>query len=289
MENLNIINLFDNIKVENDKRLSQEDNLKMDEYRKILSDMREKFNLYLDFYKNNPILNMDYKENLKVIDGVDSYQGLEHEFVEKIIFREINNIISRVYYYFRNKYNVTLETMYHDKDYYEGRPAKMEENFNWYMNVSIDDLIDDIFIQLGNVTFEEKSLNECKEEVLKHVTGYKADRVIVKNGKISLKDFVYYSYWGKDYGEYRIEGESKTGLESIFKLLTYYKRNELINDYEDIMESVGSYRNTYIGEYEIGDELLKSFKTFKNGKIEFKFNNGLNALNFAKKYLNYQE
>lgn len=289
MENLNIINLFDNIKVENDKRLSQEDNLKMDEYRKILSDMREKFNLYLDFYKNNPILNMDYKENLKVIDGVNSYKGLEHEFVEKIIFREINNIISRVYYYFRNKYNVTLETMYHDKDYYEGRPTKMEENFNWYMNVSIDDLIDDIFIQLGNVTFEEKSLNECKEEVLKHVTGYKADRVTVKNGKISLKDFAYYSYWGKDYGEYRIEGDSKIGLESMFKLLTYYKKNELSNDYEYIMDGVGAYRNTYIGEYEIGDNLLKSFKTFKNGKIEFKFNNGLDALNFAKKYLNYQE
>lgn len=289
MENLNIINLFDNIKVENDKRLSQEDNLKMDEYRKILSDMRKKFKLYLDFYKKNPILNIDYNENLKEISGVDSYKGLEHEFVEKIIFRETNSIISNIYYYFKDKYNVTLKIMKHDEDYYEGRPAKMEENFNWYMNVSIDDLIDDIFIQLGNVTFKDKALNECKEEVLKHVTGYKADRVIVKNGKISLKDFVYYSYWAKDYGEYRIEGESKIGLESIFKLLTYYKRNQLVNDYEDIIEQVGAYRNTYIGEYEIGDELLKSFKTFKNGKIEFKFNNGLDALNFAKKYLNYQE
>lgn len=289
MENLNIMNLFDNIKVENDKRLSQEDNLKMDEYRKILSDMRDKFNLYLEFYKNNPILNINYNNEFKEINGVDSYNGLAHEFVEKIIFRETNSLISRVYYYFRNKYNISLETMYHDKDYYEGRPSRMEENFNWYMTVSVDDLIDNIFEQLGNVTFEDKALNECKEEVLKHVTGYKTGRVIVKNGKISLKDFVYYSYWGKDYGEYRIEGDSKIGLESMFKLLTYYKKNELSNDYEYIMDRVGAYRNTYIGEYEIGDNLLKSFKTFKNGKIEFKFNNGLDALNFAKKYLNYQE
>lgn len=289
MENLNIINLFDNIKVENDKRLSQEDNFKMDEYRKILFDMREKFKLYLEFYKNNPILNIDYNNEVKEINGADSYNGLRFEFVEKIIFRETNTLISRVYYYFRDKYNVTLETMKHDEDYYEGRPTQMEKNFNWYMTISVDDLIDDIFIQLGNVTFEDKALNECKEEVLKHVTGYKAETVTVKNGKISLKDFVYYSYWGKDYGEYRIEGDSKKGLESIFKLLTYYKRNTLENDYEFIIEQVGAYRNTYIGEYEIGDQLLKSFKTFKNGKVEFKFNNGLDALNFAKKYLNYQE
>jgi hypothetical protein len=288
MEMINIENLFENVAIENDKRLSEEDNTKMEFFQSTLDNMREKFKLYLDFYKENPISNVDYDKPIKEITGVKSYKNLEYEFVDTIVFREVNKIIEYVYRYFRAKYDVKLETLQHDTDYYEGRPETMKENFNWFMNVSIDDLLDDIFNQLGGMSFSDKGLHEAETKLLEACKCWRdEEKIIVKNNKVSIKNFIYYDSWGLSYGEYRNSDNEK--IINLFKIISYVDTKELKNNYESITSEINNYRNKYIGEYEINDNLLKSFKTFKNGKIELKFNSGLQALNFATKYLGYQE
>lgn len=289
MEMLNLEKLFDNVKIENDKRLSAEDQQQMDIFKKVLGDMREKFNLYLEFYKENPIINIDYDGTIKEVMGVrNSIDTFHDEFVEKVIFKQVDEMIGRIYYYFKNKYNVSLKTIHHDTDYYMGRQAKAEENFNWFMSITIDDILDDIFNQLGNVSFNDKALDETKENILKACQCWKDEKVVtVKNGKISIKNFIRYESWALQWGEYRNTDEDK--IINLFKLITYYNTNELENDYKFITTPLNDYNNKYIGVYEINDNILKSFKTFKNRKIELNFTNGLKALDFAKKYLGYQE
>jgi hypothetical protein len=285
---IDIENLFDNVTIENDKRLSEEDSEKMGVFKTILEEMREKFNLYLNFYKENPINKIDYDGTIKEINGVKSYKNLEYEFVDTIVFREVKSIIEKVYEYFRKKYDVKLETLTHDTDYYEGRPQKMKENFDWFMSVSINDLLDDIFNQLGGMTFNDKGLEEAKEKLLNDTKAWKdEEKIKVKNGKITINNFMYYDYWGKSYGEYRNSDHEK--IINLFKIISYADTKELKNNYEFVTSSINSYNNKYIGLYEIDDTILKSFKTFKNGKVEIVFNSGLQALNFAIKYLGYQE
>lgn len=290
MEMLNLENLFSNVKIENDKRLSAEDNEKMEEYKKVLADMREKFKLYLVFYKENPIKNIDYDGKIKNVMGVkNSIYTFEEEFIINVIFKQTTHFINDIYCYFKNKYNVTLEYKEHNTDYYVGRQAKAEENFNYFMNVSIDDILDDIFNQLGNISFDDRALEEVKKEIKDACKSWRDEKIVtVKNGKITIKDFIYYDSWALKWSEgYRNNNQDK--IVNLFKLVTYYNTNELNNNYEFITKPLNDYDNKYIGIYEINDSILKSFKTFKNGKIELNFTNGLKALDFAKKYLGYQE
>lgn len=288
MELVNLENLFENVVVENDQRLSDEDNIKMEFFQTTLNNMRDKFKLYLKFYKENTINTIDYDGTIKEVSGVKSYKNLEYEFVDVIVFREVNRIIGHVYGYFVKKYDVKLETLQHDTDYYEGRPEKMKENYNWFMNVSVNDLLDDIFNQLGGMTFNDKGLKEATDKLLEDCKTYRDEqRITVKNNKITIKDFMYYEYWGKDYGEYRNSDHVK--INNLFKIISYVNTGELYNGYEIITSQINSHNNKYIGLYEIDDNILKSFKTFKNGKVEISFNSGLKALNFAIKYLGYQE
>lgn len=289
MEMLNLEKLFDNVKIENDKRLSAEDNAKMEEFKKVLEDLKEGGRKYIKFYEENKLYNYDSHEN-KVKEVQISILTIKDNFIEKILLPEIRSLINDIIYYFKERYNVTLKNNEHKTDYSTRYwRASAEENLNYFMNITIDDILDDIFNQLGNVSFNDKALEEIKESVLNNCKSWRDEKkVTVKNGKISIKDFIYYDSWGLQWGgSYRNNNEDE--IINIFKLITYYNTNELKNNYEFITKPLNDYDNKYIGIYEINDNILKSFKTFKNGKIELNFTNGLKALDFAKKYLGYQE
>lgn len=289
MEMLNLEKLFDNVKIENDKRLSAEDNAKMEEFKKVLEDLQEEGKKYIKFYEENKLYNYDNHEN-KIKEVSISILTIKDSFVEKILLPEIKKLINNVIYYFKEKYNVTLKYNEHNTDYSMRHwQVSAEENFNYFMNITIDDILDDIFNQLGNVSFNDKALEEVKKDISDACKSWRDENIVtVKNGKISIKDFIYYDSWGLQWGgSYRNNNEDK--IINIFKLITYYNTNELKNDYEFITKPLNDYDNKYIGIYEINDNILKSFKTFKNGKIELNFMNGLKALDFAKKYLGYQE
>lgn len=289
MELLNLENLFNNVKIENDKRLSPEDQQQMDVFKNVLEDLQTTGKKYIEFYEENKLYNYDsYKKDIKEIEI--SILTLKDNFIENVLLPEIKKLINHVIYYFKNKYNVTLKENNHKTDYSTKHwSVSAKENFNYFMNMSIDDILDDIFNQLGNVSFENKALEEAKKNIIDSCKTWRDEKkVIVKNAKISIKDFIYYDSWALQWGDgYRNNDNEK--IVNLFKLITYYNKNELNNNYEFITTPLNDYQNKYVGMYEINDSILKSFKTFKNGKIELNFTNGLKALDFAKKYLGYEE
>ena len=149
--------------------------------------------------------------------------------------------------------------------------------------------MNDIFDQLGNsLNFDDKSLQEAKEKIKKSCTPYRNEKIVtVKNKKISISDFIYYDSWGKEWGDWRNSDNEK--INALFKLLTYFDTKKIENNYTNITNQINDYSNKYIGVYEINDNILQQFKTFKNGKIELTFNTPVQALEFAKTYLGYQE
>lgn len=294
--NINLENLFENVEVKNENRLSEEDNQVIDKFRKTLADMRKNFELYLHMYRENPIYTLDknYKtgeyENKKIMGVDSSINTFEEEFIEKVIFKQTQSLINEIYYYFKNKYNVTLKPKTHSKDYsLRYRPTESEENYNYYINVSVDDILNDIFNQLGgSLNFDDKSLQEAKEKIKKSCIPYRNEKIVtVKNKKISISDFIYYDSWGKEWGDWRNSDNEK--INALFKLLTYFGTEKIDNNYTSITDKINNYNNKYIGVYEINDNILQQFKTFKNGKIELTFNTPVQALEFAKTYLGYQE
>lgn len=280
--------LFDNIEIENNNRLNKEDQEKMNQFDEILKDLQKNGQKYIDFYRENKLYNYSSRSENNKEEVKISIWSFEENFVEKVLFKEIENLINNVIYYFKEKYNVKLEYKEHSKDYsLSSRITKAEENFKYFMNITIDDILNDIFEEMGGMSFNDKALDESKSAILEACRSYNRTLTDVKGVNVNISDFLYYDVWGKDWGEYRNTSQEK--IIHLFKLISYENTNELSNNYEFITTPLNNYNNKFIGEYEINDSILKSFKTFKNGKIQLKFNSGSQALNFAKKYLGYQE
>lgn len=280
--------LFDNIEIENNNRLSKEDQEKMNQFDEILKDLQKNGQKYIDFYRENKLYNYSSRSENNKEEVKISIWSLEENFVQEVLFKEIENLINNVIYYFKEKYNVKLEYKEHSKDYsLDRRITKAEENFKYFMNITIDDIVNEIFEEMGGMSFNDKALDESKIAILEACRGYNRTLTDVKGVNVNITDFLYYDAWGKDWGEYR--NNSKEKIIHLFKLISYENTNELVNNYEFITTPLNNYNNKFIGEYEINDSILKSFKTFKNGKVQLKFNSGSQALSFAKKYLGYQE
>lgn len=288
IDDINLEGLFDNIEIENNNRLSKEDQEKMNQFDEILKDLQKNGQKYIDFYRENKLYNYSSRSENNKEEVKISIWSFEENFVEKVLFKEIENLINNVIYYFKEKYNVKLEYKEHSKDYsLSSRITKAEENFKYFMNIAIDDIVNEIIEEMGGMSFNDKALDESKSAILGACRGYNRTLTDVKGINVNITDFLYYDSWGKDWGEYRNTSQEK--IIHLFKLISYENTNELSNNYEFITTPLNDYNNKFIGEYEINDSILKSFKTFKNGKIQLKFNSGSQALSFAKKYLGYQE
>lgn len=276
--------LFDNIEIENNNRLNKEDQEKMNQFDEILKDLQKNGQKYIDFYRENKLYNYSSRSENNKEEVKISIWSFEENFVQKVLFKEIENLINNVIYYFKEKYNVKLEYKEHSKDYsLDSRIAKAEENFKYFMNIAIDDILNDIFEEMGGMSFNDKALDESKSVIInscKRCTD-------VRGINVNVADFLYYDSFYTQYGNYQNRHEEK--IIHLFKLVSYENTGELVNNYEYITKPLNSHDNKFIGEYEINDSILKSFKTFKNGKVQLKFNSGSQALSFAKKYLGYQE
>lgn len=274
-----ILESFDNVEIENKNRLCDEDLNFLEDLQEKFNNMREKFKLYIDFYGNNKICDLEEKELKR------SIYDLKSDFIKEIVFPKCIGFINKVYNYFKKKYNVTLDFMSHDTDYYlDGREKRAEENLNWFMNeLDYNLILDDIFEQLGGVSFEDKRINEAKEEVIKKCTGWNKSLLNVKGKNLTIDNYIYYSSWSG----YKIDYSNKDNLIPLLTLVeefnnTYLMTNELINVfkiYEDVTGKI----------FDIKGEKIKGIKFFKNGKIQLVFNSGIEALQFAKEYLNYKE
>lgn len=275
-----ILNKFDNVEIENRNRLNNEDLLVMEELQKNLDKMREKFKLYLEFYKENKIYNVEGKE---ITIGIDT---IKENFIEKIVFKECESFICKVYSYFKNKYNVTLKVIEYNTDYcIKYREERAEKNLNWFMNeLNYNLLLNDIFNQLGGFDFESKEVEEAKEKLNIYS---KNDYVKIKGKNLSIKDYVWFDSW-RTYKKYGFNYNINEKIRPLFKLISLYEtgatKSEIINRlYEDLK----SYDDVTGVNFEVQGEKIKGLKIFKNGKITIVFKDGSSALEFGENYLNY--
>lgn len=281
---MELLNLFEDIKIENTTRLSSEDKKTMEEKQLRLDNTRADLIKYIEFYKNNQI--RLYKSDDMYSEC--NYNRLIRNFIEKMLIPEIRDFISDVYSYFREKYNVRLETMEHSGEYsIEYRKAEAEANLKWFLEIDYKMLVDDIIEQLGGFSFEDKALEEITSRVKKQCKSWRNEQVTtVKSNIISINSFLYFDRWKIEWHKKYINGRVQD-FSDMLKLLSHNESGIIENKFTEVEEYVNSYDNDCIGDYELNGSKVKSLKIFKNGKLQIKFNNGAEALYFANKYLGY--
>lgn len=268
-----ILSKFDSVEIKNENRLSSEDLAEMKKLQNNLDNMREQFKLYLEFYENNKIYNIENKEVTR------SIYKLKDDFVINVIFKECEKFISEVYYYFRNKYNINLDIIKYDTDYsVEFREFQANKNLNWFMNeLNYNLLLDDIFNQLGGVDFKTKELEELKET-------FKYKDVNLKGNNITIQNYIYFDDLTLKYSkEYEISYHSREEIKNLFNLIEKINNKE----YTELKEGLINRNIDPIGVFELDGEKIKALQVFKNGNVKLTFNSGIEALKIAQEYLNY--
>jgi hypothetical protein len=272
-----IMNQFDNIEINNNSRISQEDEEfcknEQEQYNKAITMM---LNLLEEIKKASgmDLLNgkwYDLKSNNKYLD---SYKLKEMKI---IIDGMKESFIERIVSHFSNKYNVTI------------KKERMQKNFGY--EITYDNIIDDIILQLDGFTFTERAVQELKVKTRNtyHYNDYrKTSNMEIKNTKVIIDG--YYAYKDTIWNEYRLKGD----FGNIFTALYHFDNGTIPTSGTELHNRYCGYDNERkirnYDKYE-PETLTKvtGIKFFKNGKLEIEFKSNQFASQFAKEYCGYIE
>ncbi len=264
---MNMLNVFDEIKIDNTNRIDLEDKIYCEKhnkaYKETLKSHKETLKSWIILH-NNQIQELSFERNdYTYTEEYISYYGGGSICIDKMI-QEIDRIkekfIGMIAYYFTKKYNVTIDdskifNKYRDKfDYHKkNNPDKtLKLDLIEYVDIDYNIILDEIFLQLGGFSFKEKAIDEIKQKA---------------------KTPLYYNRY-RNYWNYEIKGKTikfRTSINHIEPALYFYDNNET--------DIINCYTHNKIDDY----------KSYDNGNTDIKFYNASDALDFAKRYLGYTE
>ncbi|WP_039230480.1 hypothetical protein [Clostridium haemolyticum] len=288
---MNLLNKFENIEIKNDARVPAEDLKVIEGYSKEFEEYRNRVLQYELIFKNKPLIYPSYNDD-KIGSDHKQKQFLVHFYEE--FMNESQGFISKIIRYFKNKYQIELENNFKKKgkEYNAYRKIESEEILNFYKNFTYNDVLDDIFEQLGGFDLNSKAEQEIKENMKKLCRNHRdKEKIKLGRNKISLKDIciiTYDSIWE------RYEINNRENFEIFINALNHFENyfiketilnNMFLNEYGGINKKLGN--EFLFKKHRLNFNKIKSFKFFKNRRIDIEFTSGQYALEFARDYCGY--
>lgn len=267
---MNLLNKFQAVTIQNDTRISEIDRKYCEKQERMYKEAITAMNNTLEIFKTIHKLHVEDKgESIHYhYEYIDHHEDIRH--TEERSKKIKNNFISNIVGHFERVYNVTLEK------------SKIRDKYN--ISVTYQDIVNEIFEQLGGFNFEEKAVKELKDKCKETI--YSLDKVTIKKNKLTIIDFVWwdhYSWEGKKLGY------SDSKVSPLFRGLSHFEtgETETLFYYRSIYKELheGERKYDIFSKYEIGYNLVNSIKVFKNGKIEIEFQTNEQAEQFKREYL----
>lgn len=265
----NLLSKFNNIEIKNDTRISDIDKKYCENqeemYKEAIQAMKQTLELFKSIHEKTKgeerYSNNGYIDNYKDIRHFeDRLNDFKSEFIYKIIS------------HFERSYNVTL------------RDSELKQKYD-YDDVTYQDIVNEVFEQLGGFNFNEKAVNEIKEKTRSLI--YRDVKVTVKKNKLSLNDFVW---WDHTWDNKKRLGYSDSKVTPLFKGLSHFETESVdtLHYYSTIYNELynGEEKHDIFSKFELGYNKILSLKFFKNGKLEIEFETNQQAKEFTKEYLN---
>lgn len=266
---MNILNKFENFEIKQEDKILKEDRERCEKIQAIYEQTLSAYKKWYDIYHEtkNCIEKHDF-HNLELGDlSVCKSIGSLH-----------NSLISNIYSYFTNKYNIDINKNYdEDNDF----------NYN-YSNSTINTnpldykvYVNDILRQLDGFDFKSLRVKQLKEKI-KNIgkNRYSNEwKIEIKGSTIKFKDLLSWGYWGSAPDKILL-------IESALSWFEFGEETE-IPEFNQI-------RNRYhIKWYEINPcmelstKKIKSIKFFKNGRMDIKFSSPEIARKFISEWCGY--
>lgn len=235
------------------------------------------------FFDSREALKKALKANTAVFDkykDVFLYEYKNANFLSE--FKDIKDIqkkIDDMYYefvrritrYFSKRYNVTIAA------------DEIETKYT-ADTITFSLIVDEIFEQLGGLTFEEKAVGEIKAASKDSI--YNTDQISITKNKLSILNFVY---WCSTWDNASRIPYNDNKVKPLFIGLSHFIYGAVNMEYTfrtiyNQLES-GSKNYDIFSKYEIKEDLLQSIKFYKNGKVELVFTDNSAAEQFKTEYL----
>lgn len=320
---MNLLDKFSSVKIEADNRISQEDK----EYCSRQQMAFEKSGPALQ--KIADAMMEAQREQWSIIDDADypckSYIvggnfHCDEDDVSKVIKERNKTFISNIVGYFRRKYKVDLdeceiqqhiipeppkephlpwggyrnmseeeiETYRTALDAYKEEKARYEESL-CTLSLRYEQIIDEIFVQLGGFSLNERAMNEFLErtwECCHRTYGSRPDEeeFEIKNDTLRLIGYwvsVDANKWmTHPVAEYTPSGDFKTLLNA----LAYYECGRMDEGHKWFPELFKyDTKENQIDTPHMGK--VKSVKLYKNGRVDIKFRNASYVQEFVEQYM----
>lgn len=207
-------------------------------------------------------------------------------------------LISALVSYFERTYKVSLETdkieevlLPKEPDRYSSyNSAEYKEYYGAVENTELkyEDILDQIFIQLGGFSFQEKALNELKQKAHDAAWNrYYGNKCYEqKKAVISFSHYAcIFDSWHEEYYHGEHEIQLTDGMKNIIRALAYFECGDTSSIPWTLNTLLGYNWTTYNTEMQLGLEKLKSVKCFKNGRVDIRFTSEAFAREFAETFL----
>ena len=147
------------------------------------------------------------------------------------------------------------------------------------LRIPYTDILDQIFIQLGGFSFQDKALLEMKERCHKAAwSSYKGEKEYEqKKAVLSFTGYAcHYSSWGRGM-------QLSDGMKHIMEALSYFETGVMGN----VMYPLSSFCGYEFENFDVSvdSEKIKSVKCFKNGRVDIRFQSEALAREFSETFL----
>lgn len=207
-------------------------------------------------------------------------------------------LISALVSYFERTYKVSLETdkieevlLPKEPDRYSSyNSAEYKEYYGAVENTELkyEDILDQIFIQLGGFSFQEKALNELKQKAHDAAWNryygnkcYEQKKAVISFSRYACS----FDSWHEEYYHGEHEIQLTDGMKNIIRALAYFECGDTSSIPWTLNTLLGYNWTTYNTEMQLGLEKLKSVKCFKNGRVDIRFTSEAFAREFAETFL----
>jgi len=261
MENFDdILSKFDDIEVKNSSRISSDDQTFCEDQERNYNEFIKFSNDYLGYLKENSLSNSFYNSE-SLINEMNKTRDCKKD-----------DYISKVVSYFKNKYKVTLDSKSIQKKY--------------DININHDTIVNEIIEQLGGYNFVDKAEKEIKDEFKNEL---RHDKIKIKNVKISIDDFFYIDSFDLKYKSYSVSYGSDEKFYKLFKAMSHFLYKSSENFFNELYEVITRKNNDDVFRTHdiFNNDIIKTLKIYKNGKIDLEFSNAEHMRKFAKEYCGY--
>lgn len=259
----------------------------LSEFKMIFDDMQNRQKAILKDYEpeNYRYDSYLYFDNFSSHEIANRMEGMHELFITRIV-----EYFNRVYKVSVNRNTIIRELLPQEPTDEYGRTLSNGDAVKDYhekmKSVAVDykDIIDKIFIQLGDRTFSEQALKELKEKCHDAVWKASGSHFELKNDIIHFNGY-FCNYHDMYRGGY---WNLLSDMVSLILALAHYevKTTDYVpadlkrfNCYYDIEDATVEFPNLYY---------VKLMRLFKNGRVDIKFKNAEYASEFVREYLGTQ-